>query len=434
MAFGFASSAYAFHSGGVAECEGCHTMHNSLESQRMTVDDTIAVGAGNPYLMQGTDQSSTCLNCHQHEGDTGPSSYHISTHENDMPAGVAPIQRTPGGDFGWLKKTYTWTPRAGATPETSDGERHGHSIVAVDFGYSEDITNQQAPGGTYPAGYLSCISCHDPHGKYRRDATGGISTTGLPIKNSGSYGTSADPTAWAAVGAFRILGGVGYNPKSIQNWPFTEDVPAAVAPGSYNRTEATTQTRVAYGKGMSEWCANCHPDMHTDSYTSGLGGAGTRHPAGDGSKLGTTFSANYNSYVKSGDLSGVSASSYNSLIPFEEGVADHTLASYSQIKLNAVNNDTKLAGPDATNANVSCMSCHRAHASGFDSMLRYNLGNEFMTVADATGTPVYPDPVANASQAQGRQIVETQAAYYDRPATKFAPYQRVLCNKCHVKD
>ena len=23
--------AYAFHSGGVAECEGCHTMHNSLD-------------------------------------------------------------------------------------------------------------------------------------------------------------------------------------------------------------------------------------------------------------------------------------------------------------------------------------------------------------------------------------------------------------------
>ncbi len=25
------SNAYAFHSGGVAECEGCHTMHNSFE-------------------------------------------------------------------------------------------------------------------------------------------------------------------------------------------------------------------------------------------------------------------------------------------------------------------------------------------------------------------------------------------------------------------
>jgi hypothetical protein len=29
---------------------------------------------------------------------------------------------------------------------------------------------------------------------------------------------------------------------------------------------------------------------------------------------------------------------------------------------------------------------------------------------------------------------ETNAAYYDRPVTKFATYQRVLCNKCHAKD
>jgi hypothetical protein len=36
--------------------------------------------------------------------------------------------------------------------------------------------------------------------------------------------------------------------------------------------------------------------------------------------------------------------------------------------------------------------------------------------------------------ARGRLGAETQAAYYDRPATVFASYQRVLCNKCHAKD
>jgi hypothetical protein len=33
-----------------------------------------------------------------------------------------------------------------------------------------------------------------------------------------------------------------------------------------------------------------------------------------------------------------------------------------------------------------------------------------------------------------RTAAEIQAAYYDRPATKFATYQRVYCNKCHAKD
>jgi hypothetical protein len=36
--------------------------------------------------------------------------------------------------------------------------------------------------------------------------------------------------------------------------------------------------------------------------------------------------------------------------------------------------------------------------------------------------------------ARGRTGAETQAAYYDRAATTFASYQRVLCNKCHAQD
>src|SRR5512146_1338741 len=95
LAVGVSTMSYAFHSGGVAECEGCHSMHSPK--------------AGGSFLMVGTDQSSTCLTCHEHAGDTGPSSYHISTASSDMGPGLAPKQRTPGGDFGWLKKTYDAT-------------------------------------------------------------------------------------------------------------------------------------------------------------------------------------------------------------------------------------------------------------------------------------------------------------------------------------
>ena len=30
VAFGLSGTAFAFHGGGVASCESCHTMHNSL--------------------------------------------------------------------------------------------------------------------------------------------------------------------------------------------------------------------------------------------------------------------------------------------------------------------------------------------------------------------------------------------------------------------
>ena len=31
----FSSPAMAFHSGGVAHCDGCHTMHNSVDGQQV---------------------------------------------------------------------------------------------------------------------------------------------------------------------------------------------------------------------------------------------------------------------------------------------------------------------------------------------------------------------------------------------------------------
>src|SRR3990172_9398629 len=133
LALGLGGTAYAFHSGGVAECVGCHSMHSPA--------------AGGTFLLVGTDASSTCLTCHQNAADTGPSSYHVSTAPGSLGSGQAPLQRTPGGDFGWLKKTYNFTVRG--TTTTENGATHGHNIIASDFGYVVDPVNSAAPGGTF---------------------------------------------------------------------------------------------------------------------------------------------------------------------------------------------------------------------------------------------------------------------------------------------
>jgi hypothetical protein len=298
----------------------------------------------------------------------------------------------------------------------------------------QDAANTVAPGGTYPAANLGCQSCHDPHGKYRRlDNTNNFVSTGKPIYASGSYYnakngfTANEPTTWGAVGTYRLLGGTNYAPKSYPNSPFTNNVPVAKVNSTYQNSagEASTQFRVAYGSGMSEWCANCHNAMHNDSYTSGT--SALRHPAGDGAKL-TNVAANYNVYVKSGDMTGSQATAGNTLIPWETGDTTFTIG-FAQL---AVNTPT-FAGPGVS-GNVQCLSCHRPHASGWNSMLRFPYGNEFMTVADSAGTPLYPSPSTNPAQAMGRQTAEFQAGLYNRPVTQFAPYQRVLCNKCHAKD
>jgi hypothetical protein len=392
VAVGVSTTAYSFHSGGVAECGGCHSMHSPA--------------AGGSFLLVGTDQSSTCLTCHEHAGDTAPSSYHISTAEADMPAGTAPLQRSPGGDFGWLKKTYTFVVRG--TTNVEDGATHGHNIVAVDKGYNPDLTNTTAPGGTFVSANLACNSCHDPHGKYRRDSNGLVSNTGAPIIGSGSYDTSAVPAAGQAVGVYRLLAGLGYSKATFPG------VPAAKTPATYNRTEAATQTRTAYGVATAnghttwgQWCGTCHGAMHsTGNYV---------HPVDQG--LGSTIMGLYNSYVKSGDMTGTSANSFTSLVPFSSNTGDYTV-----LAALAKNNDTTLTGPSSTDQ-VNCMACHRAHATGFPEMLRWNLENEFMVKNSVYQTTE-----------RGRSTAEAAAGYYDRPVTQFASYQRVLCNKCHAQD
>ena len=409
IGIGLGTTSYAFHDGGVAKCEGCHTMHNSYEGAAMK-GSSSQLGATRPYgtgtwkfLLAGADQSSACLNCHNR---TTQGSYRVSTDSSVLVAGTAPVNYTPGGDFAWLKTETTGTAR---------NDRNGHNIIADGYGYSQDGKLTKAPGGTYLASNLSCISCHDPHGKYRTDASGIVSAGGAEIIGSGSAG--AIPAAGQAVGTYRLLAGINYSPKSVGNNAFTAGPPVAVAPSGYNSKEDVYQVRVAYGKGMSEWCGNCHSGFLENDYASGI--AGHTHPAGNNAGLGGDQIAAYNSYVKTGDMSGDAATSFLSLVPFEEQSVDiATLVTHA----TATATNPNLQGPTSGNT-VMCLSCHRAHASGFKSMTRWYNGAEY--IAEEGN---YMSDYSTWNQTQ------LTAAYYGRPVTMWADFQRSLCNKCHAKD
>src|SRR5512136_2138180 len=96
LTIGLSGMAYAFHDGGVASCEGCHTMHNSIGNTAATTvinssSNSIKVShtngkpqfTGVAYLLKGSDQSSTCLNCHSGATLSG---YHVFT--TPLAAGV----------------------------------------------------------------------------------------------------------------------------------------------------------------------------------------------------------------------------------------------------------------------------------------------------------------------------------------------------------
>jgi predicted CXXCH cytochrome family protein len=396
VVFGLSGTSFAFHAGGVAECMGCHMMHD-------------AAGAN---LLVGSDASSACLTCHEHAGDTGPSSYHVSTADADMPSGTAPLQLGPGGDFGWLKKTYIFVVRNNVNSDY--GYTHGHNIDATDNGYdtADEVVNTVAPGGAFPTAQLTCVACHDMHGKGRWLTTGSYAKTGEPIYTSGSYGAvpSTGSLGNLATGVYRLLRAG----DTIDGVTFPATPPVSVAPSTYNRSEFFTQTRVAYGSGMGDYCGTCHPDMHS---SSGI----LRHPTEQ--VMSGAIQGNYNSYVKSGIMTGAASASYLSLVPFEEGFT-YSTANISTMKSHTATNYLHGPGSDTVpaTATVMCLSCHRAHATEWIEMTRWN--NETTFIVNAG---VYPAE-------QGRTSAETAAGYYYKNVSTFSPYQRNLCNKCHAKD
>ncbi|HEY6004577.1 MAG TPA: cytochrome C [Anaeromyxobacter sp.] len=450
---------YAFHSGGVAECEGCHTMHNSSAESvepfapQMTLNN-LAVGQTNPFLLQGQDQSSTCLRCHSNKP---PGSYHIlSADQANKLNALDPTQLnyTPGGDFAWTLNKWSYTGYEG--PADQAGERAGHNVKALDF--SMNLDARQAPPGSGTNGAdigwdgtnFACTSCHDPHGRYRYTSStaGTFVTSGPAITGSGSYADSrggainyaSKITATATVGAYRILGGQGYVPKS-GNGPsagFLNSPPIALAPSTYNISESPSgtlgrwaaQVQVAYGQGMSEWCSNCHPKMHSNTIEGATVTGLTKHPAGNSAKFNSAMQANYNGYISSGNFNGTLTDQYDALVPFEQGSSD----------LDAIKTGANKPGynnayvPVVANAssNVMCLSCHRAHASAFNFSTRWYNDQEFVTTTGSTYTGWALAKGPNTSGAMNATV--TQAGYYQRPYSIYGGYQRSLCNKCHGKD
>jgi hypothetical protein len=423
-----------FHAGGVAACDGCHVMHNASNGAARSTKTAPWTDAVPAFLLQGTDQSSTCLMCHGSATFAGTATPYVMTTTSGTVAG---INYTPGGDFGWLKIT-------GNQPS---GNNHGHNVAAADFGFAAE-SGRIAPGGTYAAGsgtgQFACSSCHDPHGRYRMQGAAGntwvwagpdgsgLAAINQPIYSSGSYGNLPDTTK--AIGTYRLLAGKGYTPASniTSPTPFPNNAPVAVAPPAYNKTEAgarTNEVRVAYGSGMSEWCQNCHTNIHLDNYVSGaMGASGLRHPAGQGAILKPGQYDVYNKYVSSGKFQG-SGDLYTSLVPFENAAkipltaTGGASADITKLKNAALGADSAGIFVASGQSNVMCLSCHRAHASAFSSMVRWNADDTFIT----NGTSAFVDT-------QNRGAAVLKAAYYDRNPADLGAFQRSLCNKCHGKD
>jgi len=252
----------------------------------------------------------------------------------------------PGGDFSFLTEDNLNDGHNGHLTPIA-GSYGGHNVVAPSKGSIADPVLTHAPGGTYPSSALGCTSCHDPHGNEH----------------------------------FRMLYGAG--PVEAGGATFTNAAPVAISQ-SYNTNESNV-AHTGYNSGMSAWCANCHGDFHDN-------GAMLVHASGVA--MGASIAQTYGLYNGTMDQSGGNpATAYLALVPFED----------------PANTTTSTAGPTAS-SQVSCITCHRAHASTGPNIGRW----------DFNITTWSEEGVESASYAIVNPYV--------------SPNQRSLCNKCHNKD
>ena len=368
----------AFHSGGVGSCSGCHVGgHGSEEGLPVTT------GTDSPML-RGSDPGSVCLNCHAGTG----SSLAPSVLSFDGSA------LTPGGDFYWLARTFTWAD--GSSPASS----HGHNVIAQDFGLSFDLNNIEAPGGNYPSDQLSCISCHDPHGRSR----GGTAAGAPPVSVSGSYGDI--PVPGSKSGNYRLLGDEHY---IVGGFSFNNPAPIARQNPILPFAESDS-SHVDYGNGMSAWCGNCHGGMVGQGHQSHVSETSSFRHSTEGT-LGSRFIGSYNAYVNSNDLSGSFATAYLQFVPFARGTSN-----VQQL------DPTSTQGMDSS-SRINCLSCHRAHASAFSAAGRWDFNADLL---------VDSHPALGDS---GATVTDVANSYYNRDiVTEFSSDQGPFCEKCHADD
>lgn len=319
-----AAPAFAYHDGGVAHCNGCHTMHNSQNGLPMNVPvggaAQLQPGFGYPDLLTYANKTDVCLDCHD-----GDEAYHVWGTDLNAPSYSAD---RGGGDFMFLEEDNIYDGHGGSTNALYTGENAGHSVISGIHDTVADATLTTAPGGDYPSGDMHCSSCHDPHGtgSYRLLYQSGQQT-------SHSSGTVDWTATWVA-------DGIGTRAGAEVN-------------DNHN----------AYISGSSDWCGTCHGDFHNAS-------GNLVHPSGE------VFEDRqvqvYNSYRGTSNCidnppnggpcgDGTATDSYYAQVPFEDA--------------GAATGST--AGP--TNASrVVCVSCHRAHATSGPDAGRWDFNVTFL--------------------------------------------------------
>jgi len=313
-------------------CVNCHTMHN--------MQGGALVDAGGPYNSL-LNSPGDCVGCH-----TGTNGAATTTPFVLDTAGPPTASSLAGGNFYWVDQI--------------GGDNKGHNVVGISGqdavitvnpltppGWNDgfNANGQVAVLGATWGSQLTCAGTYGCHGLHT------IASDFPALSGAHHANTAIDGSTPGK--SFRFLQGIlGYEDPA---WEFA---PTAAVHNQYQGFLRTGDLNNAAGKeSINYFCAECHGNFHSGAGNLGASAVDTsivtpwiRHPTD------IDMNARAGEYLAYG---GAVAHAYVPLTPVASIVATAPLAT--------------VAG--AGNAIVSCISCHRAHGSEFDDLLRWNYGN-----------------------------------------------------------
>lgn len=307
--------------GGVAQvagaCSDCHTMHNSQNG-------TAVVSAGaQPSLTKGD-----CIGCHSTTSTTGnggttniPYVLHTAGVTYNAPGSAG--DTLAGGDFYWVTT-------AGGTAAK------GHNVTTIPGVTADALTTP--PGGSALSGSFTCAGTTGCHGD--RTVSGDFAAV------SGSHHANDATLDGVSAGtSFRFLKGILGLEDS--DWEYQA---TATAHNQYKGATRATDAGVT-ATTISALCGQCHGNFHNGanniSLNNNQSSPWVRHP--------TDF-----------DMNTVSSKEYGNYNVDKSYSVEAPVASTD---VTTVKSAVLVGAGDAI---VTCVSCHRAHGSPFDDLLRWD--------------------------------------------------------------
>jgi predicted CXXCH cytochrome family protein len=345
-----------------AVCSSCHTMHNSQNGAAENSDGPFA------QLLK-----ADCVSCHTANAGLESTSDGAPRVLADTALSTQGAGATlAGGDFYWAK-------------QDSDTRGHNPDGVGADGtmasntppGWDAEATKDNAPAGytwgSVNAGVsswstqLRCAGTYGCHGNHT-DADELLAIQGTHHNNGGADPFVSDGVADCSAGigdCYRFLGGiVGFEDEDYQ-WTADASDHNEYAGENDTNTERDEGDTTDYTNDhtISWLCAKCHGQFHASiDVDASFGSPWVRHPT----DIVLPSTGEYASY-----------GNYSIIVPVARGTILSSTTHSSTV--------TEGNSADDTGAIVMCLSCHRAHGSPEEDLLRFTYDQDAGAGTNTTG-------------------------------------------------